>query len=45
MQHVAIRDIPPEFRDEIHAHIRLFSLTIVVDRGQGTYTCSHSCPR
>jgi hypothetical protein len=37
---VAIRNIPSEFRDEVHAHIRLFSLTIVVDHGQDSYTCA-----
>jgi hypothetical protein len=35
---VAIRDIPDRFRDEIHAHVRLFSSTILVDRGSESYT-------
>lgn len=37
---VAIRNIPPEFRKEVHDHLRLFSLTIAVDHGQDSYTCA-----
>ncbi|HEX3526549.1 MAG TPA: hypothetical protein VH988_05740 [Thermoanaerobaculia bacterium] len=37
---VAIRNIPLEFREEIHAHLRLFALTIAVDHGEDSYTCA-----